>query len=128
MLEVRNIVTVVTLGALIVLVQWLSESYAQTTEASWVILLAYLVLGAVSYLALRGSITRRVVSIGIVAFVATVAVELIFGSDPAYPLIRFIYVIPLAAVLMIGAVVGIAVERALKRSPSKEGKNQSGTV
>lgn len=120
MLELRNIVTLIALAALVSLVQWLSESYAQSTEASWAILLAYLVMGAISYLALRGNITRRVISIGIVAFVATVAVELIFGSDPAYPFIRFVYVIPLAAVLILGAVVGIPVERALKRPTAKE--------
>jgi hypothetical protein len=120
-MAIQNAVTLIALTILVAAFDYLVESKILLALAAWEILGVYFVMGLISGLVLRGGIMQRLLYVAISALVATVVVELVLGSDPAYPFVRFLFMLPVAGVLLLGALVGIVVERVLSRSKKKIG-------
>lgn len=123
-MAIQNAVTLVVLVTLIVLFDFLVESKALPALAAWEIVAVYFAMGIVSGLVLRGGIMLRLLYIAVSALVATIVVELILGSDPAYPFVRVLFMLPVGGVLLLGAVVGIAMERVLGHGKKKLGPQE----
>ena len=115
MANALNSVVIIALMAVIVLFDCLVESKTLTGLTAWQILLVYFVMGVVSCLALRGGLVRRLLYLVIGTLLAFMLIELILGSDPAYPFVRFLFMLPVGGTLLLGAVGGFAIERVLKR-------------
>ena len=84
----------------------------------WTIdIVAYVAFGAVAGLALRHRALRwRLLLIALIAIVPHVVFEITHGSDPAYPYIGLIFIVPDLIWTMIGAALATALTR--RRVPS----------
>ena len=119
MANVQNVVTLIALTILVAAFDHLVESKILAALAAWEILVIYFVMGVAAGLALRGGIMRRLIYVAISVLVATAILELVLGSDPAYPFVRFLFILPVGGLLLLGTIVGIVVERMLSRSKKR---------
>lgn len=79
----------------------------------WVIdIAAYVVFGAAAGLVLRGRLLRwRVLLLALIAIVPHVAFEITHGSDPAYPYIGLMFIVPDLVWTMVGGALATAFMR-----------------
>lgn len=107
----RNGITLILLIATYIAISQLSERYSDVfRDMPWrtsILLLAVqlLVFGAASFFAFAGGFWTRTGLTVCVPVLSHAALELIWGSDPAYPYLTLLLAIPYSVLFFLGAVL-----------------------
>jgi hypothetical protein len=121
----RNALVVGVLVLLTVLIFYINVQHPYEFRPSTLITLcAYVIAGTISYLGVRGTLAHRFLLTAAVPVISVIIDELIRGSDPSYPYIRIIYLVPLILLFALGTLLGFLAERFWKRRDAKNDVSQ----
>jgi hypothetical protein len=117
-----NLFRYVLFVGILFLLQMVEERFAKAfTNVPWQVLIsvdaiAFGIFGAMAYRLFHGSVMSRVLLVIAIPVAASVLLEMIIGSDPAYPYVILLLGIPYALAFAVGAIVMAFFQRSRSNS------------